>query len=60
MGWKILAEHTVDAGVPLGSILGATIFVVYIEDLLDDYTINAAIYVDDSILNSKSEWVSQL
>ena len=59
-GWEILAEDTVDASVPWGSILGATIFMVYIEDLPDDVIINVAIYVNDSTPNSTSEWVFPL
>ena len=41
--WKYL----VNAGVPQGSILGPTLFLLYISNLSDDVVCNTAIYADD-------------
>ena len=53
-------EDPVNAGVPQGSILGATLFVVYINDLPDDVICNIAIYADDTTLYSKCDQASDL
>ena len=45
-------EYPVNAGVPQGSILGRTLFLLYISDIPDDVICNIAIYADDITLYS--------
>ena len=53
-------EYLVNAGVPQGSILGPTVFLLYINDLPDDAICNIAIYGDDTTLYSKCDQSSDL
>ena len=52
--------YPVNAGAPQGSILGSTLFLLYINDLPDDVICDIAIYADDTTLYSKCDRASDL
>ena len=52
---KSSQEYPVNAGVPQDSILGPTLFQLYINKLPDDVICNIAIYADDTTLYSKCD-----
>ena len=59
-GWEIFTRNPVHAVVLQGSILGPTIFLLYINDLPDDIICNIAMYADDTTIYSKCDQVSDL
>ena len=57
---KSSQEYPVNAGIPQGSILGLTLFLLYINDLPDDVICDIAIYADDTTLCSRCDRASDL
>ena len=57
---KSLQKYPVNAGIPQGSILGPTLFLLYSNDLPDDVICNIAICADDTTLYSKCDQTSDL
>ena len=53
-------EYPVNAGIPQWSILGHTLFLLYINDLPDDIVYDIAIYADDTSLCCKCDQASDL
>ena len=57
---KSSQECPVNAGVPQGSILDPTLFLLYINELPDDFICDIVIYADDNTLYSKRDQTSNL
>ena len=57
---KSSQEYPVNAGVPPGSVLGPTLFLLYINDIPDDVICDIATYADDTTLYSKCDQASGL
>ena len=58
--WESSQEYSVNAGVPQDSILGPTLFLLYINDVLDDVICNITIHADDTTLYAKYDQASDL
>ena len=57
---KSSQEYPVNAGVPEGSFLGPTLFLLYNNELPDDVICDVAIYADDTTLYSKCDQAPDL
>ena len=57
---KFSQEYPVNAGIPQGSILGPTLYVLYINDIPGDVICDIASYSDGTTLYSKCDQGSDL
>ena len=56
---KVSPEFAINAGAPQGSLLGPTIFLLFINDFPDIVLSKIAIYVDDTTLYSSCDKASE-
>ena len=54
-GFKSSQEHLINAGVPQGSVLGPTCYILYTDKLPDDVIYNIAIYAVDTTVYSNRD-----
>ena len=57
---KSSQEYPVNAGVSQGSVLGPTLFLLYMNDLPDDVICDIAFYADNTTLHSKCDQASDM
>ena len=57
---KFSQEYSVNAAVSQGSILGPTLFLLYVNDVPDDVICSIAINADDTTLYTKCDQASDL
>ena len=57
---KFSQKYPVNAGVPQGSILGFKLFLLYTNDLPEEFISNISIYAEDTTLYSKCDLASDL
>ena len=60
LGGKSPEEYPVNAGIPQDSILGPTLFLLYINDLPVDIICDVSVSADDTTLYSKYDQASYL
>ena len=56
MDGKSTQEYPVNVGLDQGSILSTTLFLLYVNDLPDDFISNITIYADGTTLYSSVCW----